>query len=142
MTRWLMAAVITAVMLSPAQALASAGAGIPVANYSGLTAAQQATLLGVARDTWKFYGTDVDPATHLPMDNLTFAGGSATPTAYGKPPVSVGEHRLRRASAVLVSHGRGDLTGAVSCRAGRAGQYLRLRQRGCRVCRAVWAAPG
>ncbi len=26
---------------------------------------------------------DVDTATNLPMDNLTFAGGSATPTSYG-----------------------------------------------------------
>ena len=27
---------------------------------------------------------DVDPATSLPMDNLTFAGGSDTPTTYGR----------------------------------------------------------
>ena len=56
----------------------------PVASYQGLTGQQQASLLGIARDTWKFYGADVDSTTHLPMDNLTFAGGSATPTGYGR----------------------------------------------------------
>jgi hypothetical protein len=82
------AAVAVAVLslLSPlAQArAAAAGAGAPVAAYRGLTQAQRASLLGIARDTWKFYGADVDPATHLPMDNLTFAGGSAAPTGYGR----------------------------------------------------------
>ncbi len=39
--------------------------------------------MSIARDTWKFYGADVDPKTHLPLDNLGFAGGSTTPTAYG-----------------------------------------------------------
>ena len=61
-----------------------ASGGIPVADYRGLTAAQRAELMSIARDTWKFYTADIDPATSLPMDNLTFAGGSATPTAYGK----------------------------------------------------------
>ena len=27
-------------------------------------------LQGIAADTWKFYGADVDPNTHLPLDNL------------------------------------------------------------------------
>ena len=79
-----MAVAVTAVMLSPAQTLASAGASPSIQGYTGLTTAQRATLLGIARDTWKFYGTDVDPHTHLPLDNMTFAGGSATPTAYGR----------------------------------------------------------
>jgi hypothetical protein len=43
--------------------------------------------VSIAGDTWKFYRADTGPATSLPMDNLTFAGGSATPTAYvGLPP--------------------------------------------------------
>jgi hypothetical protein len=63
---------------------AAAGPGGQVAAYRGLTAPQRASLLGIARDTWKFYAADVDPGTHLPLDNLTFAGGSATPTAYGR----------------------------------------------------------
>lgn len=51
---------------------------------SGLSDAQRASLLRIAADTWKFYATDVDPNTHLPLDNVTFAGGSSTPTGYGR----------------------------------------------------------
>ena len=84
--RWLAAVAVLAAMLSPASALASArgGTGSPVTAYHGLTTGQRSTLLGIARDTWKFYAADVDPGTHLPLDNLTYAGGSATPTAYGR----------------------------------------------------------
>ena len=73
-------------LLVPAQrsAFGAVRAHLPVAPYSGLTAAERAGLLRVARDTWKFYGADVDPVTHLPMDNLTFAAGSTTPTSYGR----------------------------------------------------------
>jgi hypothetical protein len=89
-TRWAAVVAAIVVLLLPVQtaapaASASAGTGTgAVANYSGLTAAQKATLLGIARDTWKFYAADVDPGTHLPLDNLTFAGGSAAPTSYGR----------------------------------------------------------
>jgi hypothetical protein len=31
--------------------------------------------MSIAGDTWKFYRADIDSATSLPMDNLTFAGG-------------------------------------------------------------------
>ncbi len=31
---------------------------------------QRGVLLGIARDTWRFYRADVDPVTHLPLDNL------------------------------------------------------------------------
>src|SRR5882762_5914108 len=31
-------------------------------------------LYAIAQDTWKFYATDLDPNTHLPMDNLTWVG--------------------------------------------------------------------
>jgi Putative glucoamylase/Protein of unknown function (DUF3131) len=55
-----------------------------VKSYNGLTAAQKANLRAIARDTWKFFAADVDPATNLPMDNLTYAGGSATSTAKGQ----------------------------------------------------------
>ena len=27
-------------------------------------------LYGIAHDTWQFYAADVDPVTHLPLDNL------------------------------------------------------------------------
>ena len=45
------------------QALADGGG-------QGLTAQQRAVLHGIAADTWRFYEADVDPVTHLPLDNL------------------------------------------------------------------------
>jgi hypothetical protein len=63
----------------------SADAALSVATHGGsLTNAQRATLLGIARDSWNFYSNDIDPATNLPLDNLTFADSSSTPTAYGR----------------------------------------------------------
>jgi hypothetical protein len=79
--RALLVLLALALLVLPAQARASSSS---VANYSGLTSAQQATLMGIARDTWNFYSTDIDSATNLPMDNVTFAGGSDTPTGYGR----------------------------------------------------------
>ena len=51
---------------------ASAGAATPQPISSGapLTSSQRAVLYGIAQDTWKFYAADVDPMTHLPLDNL------------------------------------------------------------------------
>jgi len=72
------------VLLPAVRARASDAGGSVVAGYHGLSRAQQASLLGIARDTWRFYGVAVDPGTHLPLDNVTFAGGSATPTSYGR----------------------------------------------------------
>jgi hypothetical protein len=83
MRRWWPAAVVVAVLLlSPAAARGSDRTGDPAGG--GLGPAQRSALLAVARDTWKLYSVDVDPTTHLPLDNLTFAGGSPTPTAYGR----------------------------------------------------------
>ena len=42
----------------------------PHGGGQGLTAQQRAVLHGIAADTWRFYGADVDPVTHLPLDNL------------------------------------------------------------------------
>jgi Putative glucoamylase/Protein of unknown function (DUF3131) len=53
-------------------------------STGALTSGQRANLMKIARDTWSFYKADVDPNTHLPMDNITYAGGSPTPTAYGR----------------------------------------------------------
>jgi hypothetical protein len=87
-TRWAAALGAVGFLLLPTQTGASASpaaaGAASVANYSGLTGGERATLMGIARDTWKFYAFDVDPGTHLPMDNLTFAGGSAAPTTYGR----------------------------------------------------------
>lgn len=112
-TRWPAALTAVAVLLLPMQTAASATARTSatagtspgsVANYSGLTAAQKATLPGIARDTWKFYAADVDPGTHLPLDNLTFAAGSAVSVSNG--PTSYG----RYTSAANIWAARGKLT--------------------------------
>ena len=70
--------------MSLQQTSATGAASGSVANFGGLSGSQRAALLNIARDTWKFYSVDVDPNTHLPMDNVTFAGGSSTPTGYGR----------------------------------------------------------
>jgi len=44
-----------------------------------LCAHQRSVLQGIARETWRFYAADVDPVTHLPLDNL---GPGATRGAY------------------------------------------------------------
>jgi hypothetical protein len=36
----------------------------------GLTSSQRAVLSSIARDTWAFFSADIDPNTHLPLDNL------------------------------------------------------------------------
>src|SRR5712691_11342802 len=86
---WIIAVAAMVALLAPLQqaragATAQAGTAGQVTPYSGLSQAQRPNLLSIARDTWKFYGVDVDTATNLPMDNLTFAGGSATPTSSGR----------------------------------------------------------
>ena len=52
--------------------LVVAALGVPRANADsgGLDSSQRATLLQIAKDTWRFFGDDVDPKTHLPLDNL------------------------------------------------------------------------
>ncbi|HYU02736.1 MAG TPA: DUF3131 domain-containing protein, partial [Jatrophihabitantaceae bacterium] len=79
---WIAIAATLALMLYPLQAVASPADSVK--SYTGLTSAQRADLRAIARDTWNFYSADVDPNTHLPLDNITYAGGSATPTSYGR----------------------------------------------------------
>jgi hypothetical protein len=64
----------------PAHSSTSAGSAADIAAGTGtLTAQQRTVLLGIARDTWKFFGNDVDPTTHLPLDNI---GPGTTRGAY------------------------------------------------------------
>lgn len=89
------AAVAAATLLAvPSQAPANGAprAPAPVAARGGsdgvkhvdpLSATKQNALMKIARTSWKFYAEDIDRNTHLPLDNLTYAGGSATPTARG-----------------------------------------------------------
>jgi hypothetical protein len=63
-------------------AVAAAGlllAAPAAARRQTLSAQQRSVLAGIARDTWRFYAADVDPGTHLPLDNL---GPGATRGAY------------------------------------------------------------
>ena len=76
--------VILAATLIASLAPAVASPERAVAANNGLSSAQRADLRAIARDTWRSYGVDVDPNTALPMDNVTFAGGAATPTGYGR----------------------------------------------------------
>jgi hypothetical protein len=82
--RAIIGAVIVLILVSLRQTSAAGTSSGSVANFGGLSSPQRATLMNIARDTWKFYSVDVDPTTQLPMDNVTFAGGSATPTGYGR----------------------------------------------------------
>jgi hypothetical protein len=68
-----LAAVVGAgAMLAAGLALPDVASAKPMTDEShpALSAAQRATLFGVAKDTWKFFEKDVDPVTHLPLDNL------------------------------------------------------------------------
>jgi Putative glucoamylase/Protein of unknown function (DUF3131) len=58
--------VVIALLASMLAAVVPASA----APAGGLTAQQRGVLYGIARDTWKFYSEDLDPHTHLPLDNL------------------------------------------------------------------------
>src|SRR5258708_27269157 len=83
--RWGFIGAVIVLMIVSLQHTSAAGVTVgPVANFGGLSSSQRAALLNIARDTWKFYTVDVDAVTHLPMDNVTFAGGSATASGYGR----------------------------------------------------------
>ncbi|MBV9338455.1 MAG: DUF3131 domain-containing protein [Solirubrobacterales bacterium] len=74
---WVRSAAI-AICFAVAALVPPAVAAAPAATKS-LTSGQRATLYGIARDTWRFYAPDVDPTTHLPLDNL---GPGSTRGAY------------------------------------------------------------
>jgi hypothetical protein len=74
---------VMALTFLPAQPVAADNGG-GGDGHGSLTSAQRANLLAIAKDTWKFYAPDVDSNTHLPLDNLTYAGGSPRPTGYGR----------------------------------------------------------
>lgn len=71
-------AVIAAAMVAP-QVTSARASDAPSATT--LSAAQRATLLGMAGDTWKFFEKAVDPVTHLPLDNLGPDGVRGTYTS-------------------------------------------------------------
>jgi hypothetical protein len=71
--RALSAAVVTAALVLMVAA--------PAGAATALTARDRALLRGIARDTWRFYASDVDPATHLPLDNLGPGGARGSYTS-------------------------------------------------------------
>jgi Putative glucoamylase/Protein of unknown function (DUF3131) len=69
----LMAAFVPATPASGQAARPAAAAASTVSRVAPpppLTAQQRSVLFGIAKDTWAFFGADVDPTTHLPLDNL------------------------------------------------------------------------
>ena len=87
--RWPAVAVVAAAFVALMSAPLQASAEPPsrsVMPYDGLSATQKAALREIAQDTWKFFAEDVDPDTNLPLDNVTYAGGSSTPTATAATP--------------------------------------------------------
>ncbi len=78
---------LTGGTIQAATAAPTAAAKTPAASgktTAPLTAAQRAKLFAIAADTWKFSKADVDPATHLPMDNITL-GSSPAKGTYTSP---------------------------------------------------------
>jgi len=67
--------------LSPVLPATAQGApsSSPMSASAPLTAPQRADLYKIAQDTWKFYSSDLDPVTHLPLDNI---GPGTTRGAY------------------------------------------------------------
>jgi hypothetical protein len=59
---------VRALLLATALIVLTTGGAASAA--SPLSAHQRSVLHGIAADTWRFYATDVDPTTHLPLDNL------------------------------------------------------------------------
>ena len=72
------ALVVVALCSGLAGPASASGRPAPVAGGQ-LTWQQRAVLHGIAADTWRFYAADVDPNTHLPLDNL---GPGATRGTY------------------------------------------------------------
>src|SRR5664279_171564 len=70
-----LAAVLLAVLMAFSLAAAPAVGAKSTAQQaqlqgSGLSAHQRTVLYGIAKDTWAFYKHDLDPNTHLPLDNI------------------------------------------------------------------------
>ena len=59
-----------AAVARPAAASVVSAPASTTSDSSALTAPQRAVLRGIAKDTWRFFESDVDHNTHLPLDNL------------------------------------------------------------------------
>ena len=74
---------------------------------AAFTPRQKSVLLGIAHDTWQFYSADVDPVTHLPLDNLGLAGTQSARGTYTSA-ANVGVYLW----AVVAAHDLGLITTA------------------------------
>ena len=64
-------ATVVAMFVALAISIQPAAAQVGRSSDDGdLSAHQRAVLSAIARDTWRFFEQDVDPSTHLPLDNL------------------------------------------------------------------------
>jgi hypothetical protein len=79
---WQMIAIAALMMVSsgPLFGQPTPGATRRILSYPPIPAAERKALMQIARDTWGFYAADVDPNTHLPMDNFG-ANGLGTYTS-------------------------------------------------------------
>ena len=110
-------------------AAAAAAAGLllavpAAARRPPLSAHQRSVLGGIARDTWRFYAADVDPGTHLPLDNL---GPGATRGAYTSA-ANIGVYLWAVVAARdlgLISTSRAQRLARIDARRGRPAQALR-----------------
>ena len=69
--RWLISAIATVLVFSTSLfGQSTLVTTQTLAPYPPVPPAQRQALMKIARDTWSFYAADVDPNTHLPMDNL------------------------------------------------------------------------
>lgn len=59
-----------AALLALTLATAVPAAASPATSAPTFTAQERSTLHQIAEDTWRFFERDVDPHTHLPLDNL------------------------------------------------------------------------
>ena len=80
--RWQMIAVaiLMTVLSAPSFAQSTGDETSPILSSPPIPTAQRMVLMRIARDTWRFYAADVDPDTHLPMDNFG-ANGKGTYTS-------------------------------------------------------------
>src|SRR5579859_3612875 len=61
---------ISMVFPAPSSGQSTARARQQIISSPPIPTAQRMVLMRIARDTWDFYAADVDPNTHLPMDNF------------------------------------------------------------------------
>jgi hypothetical protein len=80
-----MRSIRTLVAVAAAALLSSAAPVASASPQDGFTAADTATMMGYARDTWRSFAAMVDPRTSLPADNIAGDLSPASRSAYTSP---------------------------------------------------------